>query len=103
MTDIEDVQHRFCSPIFERVWPAFCTGLSNAYAYGMGFLLVIFVNLCFQIAAVYLILDYGNRKANPKHRKASMMCLAIGLFMLVMGLIFYGFTVQHNLSSVQAN
>lgn len=103
MTDIQDVQHRFCSPVFERVWPSFCIGLSGAYAYGMGMILVIVLNLGLQVIAMYLLFDYGNRKANPKYRKASMLALAAGLLMVVMMLTFYGFQVLTNLSSVQSS
>jgi len=102
MTDIQDVQQRFCSPMFERVWPSFCVGLQGAYAFGMGMILVIVLNLGLQVAAIYLLLDYGNRKANPKYRKASMAALALGLVMVVMMLTSYGFQVLHNMSSVQS-
>jgi len=102
MTDIQDVQHRFCSPVFERVWPSFCQGLSSAYAFGMGMILVVVLNLGLQGIAIFLLVDYGNRKANPRYRKASMLALAVGLCMVVMMLTYYGFQVLTNLSSVQS-
>lgn len=102
ITDIQDVQHRFCSPVFDRVWPSFCQGLSGAYGFGTGMILVTVLNLGLQAIAIYLLHDYGNRKANPKYRKSSMMTLALGLAMLVMMLLIYGFQVLMDLNSVQS-
>jgi len=101
LTDIQDVQQRFCSPAFAHVWPGFCNGLQSAYSVGMAVNLVVFVNLCLQVSAAYLLWDYiHGGKANPKYRKSSLITLGIGLVFLVMVLLYYGMAVLTELSSV---
>jgi len=102
MTDIQDVQQRFCSQAFNHIWPSFCNGLSQGYALGTMVVMIIVLNLGLQAAAIYLLLDYAGRKANPKYRRASMIALSVGLSMLMLTLLYYGVEVLQNLDSVQS-
>lgn len=102
VSDLQDLQQRFCSPVLTTLWPNFCTGLQHAYGIGMLVLIALVLNILFQITAMYLLLDYGWRKANPKYRKASMAVLVAGFLGLCLSLALYGLLVLTNLSTIKS-
>lgn len=103
MTDLQEFQQRMCSPVFAAIWPSFCDGLQWAYAIGALLTIAVLTNLIMQVASMYLLMDYGRRKANPAYRKAALILLASGLVFMMIVLALYAFLALVSMSDIQSS
>lgn len=93
---------RFSISPFREIFPNLSNGLANAYAYGTALFIVLVMQICLQLTALWLYYMYLNDKPSAQFRTTGQLVIIIALVSTVLATMTYWLMVSYYLVGSQS-